>query len=420
MKDRSKGRLPNGVKPIQRIEVSDQNVKKRVIAMIIFLAIGVTALGFFVNSLLSTEPGWAQIEVNTTGVSCGEDFIFNYYLGGGEESATNEKKQITALYSAAAAKAYKLFDRYTGYDGVSNIYYINTHVGETVKVDKVLYEAFELLEAKGSRYLYFGSLYAEYINMYFSEGSLSSEDMDPYTDPEFKAIFAEMAAYACDPESIKLELLGDNNVRLNVSEKYLSYAEENGIEVFIDFFRAKNAFIIDYLADTMIENGFTRGSISSYDGYVRNLDSGDGEYSLNLFDKNGEYIYNTAVMTYKGRRAIVSLRSYPMGEKDSYDFHTKLDGNVITPYIDESGLYKAATDNIVSYSDTLGCAEVLFEVLPIYIADDFEANGICDLKDKGIYSIWFEGTTLCHNDEGVGLKDLYDNEGVKYTSRYVD
>ena len=140
MKDRSKHRLSNGARPVQQIEVSESNVKKRVIAMIIFLAIGVTALGFFVHSLLSTEPGWAQIEVNAAGVSCGEDFIFNYYLGGGEESATNEKKQLTALYSAAAVKAYKLFDRYSGYDGVNNIYYINTHVGETVKVDKILYK----------------------------------------------------------------------------------------------------------------------------------------------------------------------------------------------------------------------------------------------------------------------------------------
>lgn len=420
MKDRSKHRLSNGARPVQQIEVSESNVKKRVIAMIIFLAIGVTALGFFVHSLLSTEPGWAQIEVNAAGVSCGEDFIFNYYLGGGEESATNEKKQLTALYSAAAVKAYKLFDRYSGYDGVNNIYYINTHVGETVKVDKILYKAFELLEEKGSRYLYFGPLYAEYINMYFSEGSLSSEDNDPYIDPEFAAIFAEMAAYACDEEAIKLELLGDDKVRLNVSTKYLSYAEENGIEVFIDFFRAKNAFIIDYLADTMIENGFTRGSISSYDGYVRNLDSGDGEYSLNLFDKNGDYIYNTATMTYQGRRAIVSLRSYSMGEKDSYDFHTKLDGTVITPYIDNSGLYKAATDNVISYSGDLGCSEVLLEMLSWYIADEFDESALQTMKDAGIYSVWFEGTTICYNDEDIGLKDIYDNEGVKYAPGYVE
>lgn len=412
--------LPNGVKPVEQIEVSDKNVKKRVIAMIIFLAIGVTALGFFVNSLLSTEPGWAQIETNTAVASCGEDFIFNYYLGGGDESATNEKKQIAALYSSVCLKVYKLFDRYNGYDGVNNIYYINTHVGEIVKVDKILYKAFELLEKNGSRYLYFGPIYAEYANMYFSDGSLSSEDLDPYIDPQFAAIFAEMAAYANDPEAITLELLGDNKVRLNVSNQYLSYAEENGIEVFIDFFRAKNAFVIDCIADTMIENGFTYGSISSYDGYVRNLDASDNEYSLNLFDKNGDYIYNTATMTYKGRRAIVSLRSYPIGEKDSYDFHTRLDGKIITPYIDESGLYKAATDNVISYSSNLGCAEVLLGILPMYTADEFDVIELCSMKDSGIYSVWFEGTDLCYNDKDIALKDMYDNEGVKYTSRYAE
>ncbi|MCD8014832.1 MAG: hypothetical protein LUG99_16995 [Lachnospiraceae bacterium] len=58
---------------------------------------------------------------------------------------------------------------------------------------------------------------------------------------------------------------------LFVSDDHLAYAEETGFLSYIDFFWMKNAFIIDYLTDTLIEKGYTQGASSSYDGFDRNL-----------------------------------------------------------------------------------------------------------------------------------------------------
>ena len=42
----------------------------------------------------------------------------------------------------------------------------------------------------------------------------------------------------------------------------------------------------------MNTNGFVQGSISSYDGFIRNLDvSRDTEYAFNLLDKEGNIVY---------------------------------------------------------------------------------------------------------------------------------
>lgn len=60
-------------------------------------------------------------------------------------------------------------------------------------------------------------------------------------------------------------------MRLEVSEEYQNWMAENGYETYLDFYWMKNAFIVDYLADLMIENGYIRGAISSYDGFNRNL-----------------------------------------------------------------------------------------------------------------------------------------------------
>lgn len=67
-----------------------------------------------------------------------------------------------------------------------------------------------------------------------------------------------------------------------------------------------NAFIVDYIADTMRANGFVRGSVSSYDGFVRNLDDLSGsEYAFNIFNRVGNTVHQAGVMRYDHAMSIV-------------------------------------------------------------------------------------------------------------------
>ena len=58
----------------------------------------------------------------------------------------------------------------------------------------------------------------------------------------------------------------------------------------------------------MLENGYTRGVISSYDGFFRNLDERDVSYSFHIFDRVGQDIYPAAVMEYNGPESLGSQR----------------------------------------------------------------------------------------------------------------
>ena len=60
---------------------------------------------------------------------------------------------------------------------------------------------------------------------------------------------------------------GENQVCLHVSDAYQAYAAEMGYTAYLDFFWMKNAFLIDYLADTIRGEGYQLGIISSKDGF---------------------------------------------------------------------------------------------------------------------------------------------------------
>ena len=421
MRNSTKDNMPRGLRPVKRIELSEKNFKMRVILAVVLLVVGFVAIGYAVSGWLKVDSGWSTIEVNSKELNCGEDFVFTYNIGAGERSASGEKKALIALYSDASVKAYKLFDRHQSFEETVNIYTINTHINQTLEVDEVLYNAFEILERSQSRYLYFGALHSEYYNLFFGyEDSPISEEFDPYTNEDTAELFKALAEYANNAEHIDLELLGDRKVILKVSDEYRAFAEENGIEVFIDFFRLKNAFVVDYLANTMIENGFTYGSISSYDGFARNLDGRGNSYALNFFDLTENELFIAAKMTYKGRKSIVAFRSYPMGEIDSYWFYeSEVSGKIIPPYVNSEGLYETAVDTITAYSSELGCAEVALGIIPLYVSEELDTASLNELCDNGIYSLWEKNETIYYNDFELDLGELYQGYGVKYEKSFA-
>lgn len=413
---RAHDREPN-VPKIQRIEVSDKNRKLRLVLISVFLAVGVVALAIGFSSLLGTESGWQEIKPNPDDVNCSDDFVFLYNFGGKGTDATAINKQINVIYSEAVVKAYWLFTADEPSEAYKNVCYLNHHVNEEVTVDPVLYEAFALLKQFGSRHVYLGPIYGEYDNLYFHQEDASLPVVDPSSDPELSPFIAQVAAFANDPQAIELQLLGENRVKLQVSQAYLEFAQANGIENYIDFSWMKNAFIIDYFADLLTEKGFTSGYLSSMDGFTRNLDSEDVSYSLNVYDLEGTTVYPAAVMDYSGGTNLVYLRGYPMGPEDSSRYCTTEDGKILSSHISPAdGTNRRALTDLVGYSRTAGCAEILLQLLPVYIANSFDAQPLQTLADSKIYSIWCEGTEIRYTEAELKLHHLLDTPEQSYTS----
>ncbi len=392
------------VKPVEKVELSERHARWRFAAAVFLLAFGVAALIYAFLHFLSGDPGWREIEASATKENCGGEFAFLYDLGASGLSARTENRALTKLYSEASEQAYRIFNSDLEFDGVANVRYLNSHPNEETEVDEALYRAFSLLEEHGNRGLYLGPLYAIYDDMFYCNDDSEAAYYDPRQNEDVRAEFAQIVSYANDPQSVDLQLLGENRVFLKVSDEYLKFAEADGLDRFIDFFWMKNAFITDYLAETMIANGYTRGTISSFDGFVRALDGSGAEYSFNLYDWREQGPYMAAVMHYRNARSIVCLRNYKMNDLDIQHYYEFADGERRTSYVDTAdGLCKSSLDNLVSYSQEKGCAEVLLSMIPVYITDEFREEEVNDLVADGIYSVWFRDGELCANDSGIEL-----------------
>lgn len=403
--------------PAERIEVTSKNRKPKLVLIVVLLVLGVTLVARAVGQMLVTSPGWQIIEADVKiNESCAGDFVFLYLLGDSDQAANLEQRDVTRLYSQATKEAFQIFHEEMLFDGVHNVAYLNGHVNEEVEVPEALYHAFVTMEKYGNRGLYLAPLYREYVGMFLSSQDWVAQTYDPGKDAEQATYFAEVLAFTADENAARLELLGNNRVKLRVSEAYLRYAADRGITTFIDFYWMKNAFIVDYLAQRMTNAGYTKGSISSFDGFSRNLDTSGRSYQLNIFHRVGKTVYQAGIMEYSGVSAIVSLRNYPMSDLAVQLYYQWEDGSYTSCHIDPAdGRSKSAINDLVGYSRTRSCSEILMQMYPVYVAETLDAGMLQALSQKGIETVYCKDRTVFTSDPGVVVQGLYQRDGVAYT-----
>ena len=404
--------------PVQRIELNDQHVSRRLILTAALLLLGVGLLVYSFLQFLEPQSEWVTITADSGGgPSSAGDFTLLYNPGGGDASPSAERKAVTTLYTGLARRAFQLFHADQPFEGVVNVYDLNRRPNEAVEVDPGLYAAFQTVADSGSRALYLGPVYSRYFGVSTCQDDVELADFDPRLSEAVAAEYRELCAWANDPDAIGLELLGENKVCLRVSEEYLAYAEREGIEDFIDFSWMANAFITDFIADGLIAQGYTHGALTSYDGFCRNLDSGGTDYTLPLYSRQGDTVYAAAELHYTGPRAFVTLRDYPMSERDASRFYTLKNGERRTPYLDPAdGLCRNALPELVCYSASRGCGEMLLAMLPVYVAEGFDAGALDALKGQGIESIRWEGFTLRCTDSEAVFENFYSQDGVAFSA----
>lgn len=408
------------IRPVTRLELDQTNVKLRWILVAVFLVIGIGAFGFGLNSLLKTEPGWQSVKAAPDGPNAGPEFVMMYNFSDLGATASQVNKQLELHYSQICEDAFTIFSPDISAAGVGNVNLVNGSVNREISVEPALYRAFELLEEYGNRCIYLAPVYAEYDSVFQSESDPEAMDNDPAHNPEVRAYVDELIRYTSNPEMIRLELLGDNKVCLHVSEEYLAFAKENGIDEFIDFGWMRNAFIADYLAEQLISAGYTNGYLVSYDGFTRNLVDSEDVFRMNLFDRHGNDINLPAIMDYNGPTSLVFLHSYPLNELEEWTTYTYSDGSVVTSMIDPAdGVSKSSRNNLVSYSKSLGCAEIVLNMIPVYLTDNFSKDACNALIDEAIHSVWFEDGTLYHNDPALQLEMKADANGDYYQKSLV-
>lgn len=404
MKRTARDNRPN-VKPIEKIEVSEKHIGLRVAALIICIVIAVAALSAGITGLLKKDTGWRTVLPKSVDgePDCFADFTLQYNFGASGISASSEFKAVEAKYAEASKKARKLYSSGEIFDGVHNPAYISEHINEEITVEPELYKAFEIMLSGGSRYLYAEPVYEYYEVMLAFENEEDLYDYDANSNPEKEKLFSEILAFANDSESVELKLLGNNKVKLFVSDAYKKFAKENDVYKFIGFVFMKNAFIIDDLADALFLSGHTRGYIASSDGFCRNLDTSGEEYGYEIYDFDGKTVNTAATVYYSGRKSIVALRSYPLGTSVSDRYFVLKNGEIRNGYFDiHTGKCKTAINDLVSYSDKKGCAEILSEMIPVFIADEFSSEAL--EKAEQIETVYCLNGEIHASDKDIKIK----------------
>lgn len=403
-------------RPIERIELSEEHTGRKLLAAGALLIFGAAMLAYAFVQLLSPQEEWVTVGGSSNaGVSCAEEFSFLYRPGSGDLPYTADRKAVTSFYTQLCREAFQLFHSMEAFEGVTNIYTINHRPNEVLEVAPGLYEAFAAVERTGSRAIYLGPVYDRYDDLFFCVDDSQLVDFDPRINPDVAREYREYAAFAGDPQSIRVELLGENRIRLFVSREYLEYAGREGIGCFIDFAWMRNAFIADYMAKELTAAGYTRGVLTSYDGFVRCLDS-VGEYAFQVYDLQGGAVRTAAVMDYRGPKSIVSLRDYPINTMDQMRFYQLRTGEVRTPYVDiADGMCRNAVSNLTGYAGDKGCGEILLEMMPVYIAGTLREEALEELRAEGISFVYCEDGVIHASEADAEFSWLYEGNGMRYT-----
>ena len=208
--------------------------------------------------------------------------------------------------------------------------------------------------------------------------------------------FAAAAAFINDPESVRLELLGDNTVCLRVSDEYLSFAGDNAVERYIDLTWMKNAFIADYIADALSSAGYTHGAVISDDGFMRCLDDETGtEYSFTFSHRDGTSVSNIATLQFSGTVSIAYLHDYPLESGNSGEYYVYGDGTVRSAFLDpEDGLDRSCIPELAAYSFDGGCAALALKLAPVFISDTLSVDALEALEKDGITVYYTEDGAL--------------------------
>lgn len=389
----ARDRRPN-VPPVQKIELSARHTRLRLALAALLLVIGALCLAYAFNAGPEVEAGWTEIDGASAEANCAGDFTFLYPLGTTASPAA-EQRALTTLYAEACADAYRLFTADAEFEGQANLATLNAHPNEEFAVDEALYAALRQIVDSGDRTIYLAPIYEVYDGIFSCGDPALTADFDPRQNEALRAWCAEVSAYANDPEQVNIELPGQNHAVLKISEEYLAWARAEEISSFVDFYWLRNAFVADYLAQRITDAGYAIGTLSSRDGFQRNLDAGeDTEYAVNLFDWNGTDPIPAATLRYHGARAIVALRNFPINAADAARFAPLPDGSFATRYLDaKDGLCKFTplANALTAYSETAGCAEIALRLAPLFISDAPDEEALAALSREGIQSVYLDG-----------------------------
>ncbi len=411
-KNGNKQALP-GLPAVETITLPDEKRWGTWILVALLLAAGLFFLGRGVMLALTRQGGWTEIQARTGSPGCAGEFEFWYCLD--QKNGNAEYRALLTLYTEACERAAAVYSSSAEDPELGNLAALNRRPNQEHSLEPELYRALEEIRDSGSRVIYLAPLYEYYTCLFFCEREEETLEYDPLRNPLAAEEFGRIAAFASDPEQIDIELLGENRAKLRISRAYLDFAAENGYEVFVDLAWMKNAFILDDLAGTVRDSGFRNGYLQSAEGYGCNLCESGESFSLNVFDRacGGDCV--VAQMCYTRPLCFLALHSYTNSPRANDLYYELSDGQVRSIYVDPAdGMPKTAGDDLLLWSDTLGCGELALRAGAAFVGADLTQEVLDRL---GCHYVFCEEKTLFCSDPEVSFPLLAEGYALHQAER---
>lgn len=399
-------------KPVESIEVSHKHTGLRFILFLVLIAVAIVGIALGIYFLLKVDKGWQMIEPRSSAkTNCSEDFSFYYYL---DESAASNNSTIKALqnkYTELTVTLYQTFTPYESVSDVNNVYYVNHHKNEVIEVDPYLYTA--LQKASSSRFIFCAPVQEYYETLCMSTEDWKATELDAARNTETEALYLEILSYTNNSSHINIEFLGNNKIKLNVSQAYADFAAAHDIVNFVDFSYMKNAFIIDRMAKELTDAGFTKGLITSYDGYTRTLS--EQQCTFDLFSSVEKKEYYAGMIELGGNYASVNLHAFATNNKDRYLHYKYNDGTYAHCYFDlNDALSKCSVDGLILYSASKSCSDLISYALPVWIADSMDTATLASYKSSDINYVYTKGLKAHYSDANIRITMRPETENLKF------
>lgn len=373
--------------------------RKEKISLVLFIVALALALFFFGRGIFSAtnkESGFYEMNAKekSEAGTYSKGISFSYFLDGKSNDIKTAKMEIENCYSDALLRAYELTDPAKEYEGLNNLCTINKNPGKEIKVGEDLYSMLQdaygkTLEKKGFS-MFAGSYYTHWNSIL----SLSEpQEFDPLFNEDEKERLDSLLAETLSEDAFSLEFKADNTVVFNVSEDYLNYLADREESLFcLDFNLLREAYMVEYAQDMLVNRGYTSGLITTQKGLLVDLGTYDaGGYNMFTVDEGKIYLKETVKVPAGGKMSGICVvpfseteENYYCIEKDGMTYYRNpfvaLAEGGFTNYVESSYvastersivdvMYTNITINSLEKGENSEGAEITGDGMEIYIVD---------------------------------------------------
>lgn len=235
-----------------------------------FIAVAATFIILYALGILSDGSGYIALvaKVYSDEITYNEGISCSLYFQGNSFSVGGQTTNATGIYSDALKKAYMQTEAKTVYPQYASLAYLNSHLGEDVKVDDYVYnvlkDAYAKTKEDNNYSIFAGPLYEEYDRLCSIRSSGSwVNDPDPLYDEAQASYMAELASYINDEANFTLTFKEDNVIFLDISPAYKAFREANEITSPVASLNLlRQAYMIKDTAKALEEAGYVNGFLS--------------------------------------------------------------------------------------------------------------------------------------------------------------